>query len=196
MVLREWLRALARIVVVVCAFGAIAGCGDFDDDDEGSRESDETKAYKACQPSYNSEFRDLRGQKVMVAGVDDQGRYQCFWSSGYDDYQEARNSAMNRCQQRMSRCFIFATTQGVADWVQRVSDRQGGGVAGGGRPTSGGGGDRPPCNVDAEANYDQRQPAGTCSARNMSFAECQRVPGYRHYKRDHGSGFTECFWDR
>jgi hypothetical protein len=51
------------------------------------------------------------------------------------------------------------------------------------------------CTVDPTANYDQRQPAGTCSVRGLNQSQCSTVPRVRHFKPDHGSGFTECFFD-
>jgi hypothetical protein len=51
----------------------------------------------------------------------------------------------------------------------------------------------PGTRVDATANIDQRQPAGTCSSRGMSRAQCTDAGGH-HFKPDSGSGFTECFF--
>lgn len=53
----------------------------------------------------------------------------------------------------------------------------------------------PGARVDADANYDQRQPASTCSVRSLSESTCRSIAGMRHFKRDSGSGFTECFFD-
>jgi hypothetical protein len=49
--------------------------------------------------------------------------------------------------------------------------------------------------VDPIANIDQDQPPGTCSVRNLSASQCDSVPGNKHFKKDSGSGFTECFFD-
>lgn len=53
----------------------------------------------------------------------------------------------------------------------------------------------PGARIDAEANYDQNQPASTCSVRSLSESTCRGIPGMRHFKRDSGSDFTECFFD-
>jgi hypothetical protein len=49
--------------------------------------------------------------------------------------------------------------------------------------------------VDPEANLDQSQPPERCSVRGLTESECDDVPGHKHFKKDHGSGFTECFFD-
>lgn len=53
----------------------------------------------------------------------------------------------------------------------------------------------PSARIDIEANFDQSQPAETCSVRNLSESACRSLSGYRHYKRDRGSGFSECFFE-
>lgn len=48
--------------------------------------------------------------------------------------------------------------------------------------------------VDPTANFDQRQPPNTCSARGyQSDTQC-RAAGGHHFKPNDGSGFTECFF--
>jgi len=49
--------------------------------------------------------------------------------------------------------------------------------------------------VDPIANLDQSQPPERCSVRGLTESECDEVPGHKHFKKDHGSGFTECFFD-
>lgn len=51
----------------------------------------------------------------------------------------------------------------------------------------------PDARVDEIANTDQRRPRGTCSVRNLTAAQCAAM-GNTHFKPDHGSGFTECFF--
>jgi hypothetical protein len=48
---------------------------------------------------------------------------------------------------------------------------------------------------DDVANVDQRQPIGTCSVKGLTPSACQAVDGFRHFKPDNGSGFTECFYE-
>jgi hypothetical protein len=49
--------------------------------------------------------------------------------------------------------------------------------------------------VDPSANPDQSQPPAPCSVRGLTESECDDVPGHKQFKKDSGSGFTECFFD-
>ena len=49
--------------------------------------------------------------------------------------------------------------------------------------------------VDPSANPDQSQPPGQCSVRGLTESECDDVPGHKHFEKDSGSGFTDCFFD-
>jgi len=45
------------------------------------------------------------------------------------------------------------------------------------------------------ANPDQSQPPAQCSVKGVTESECDDLPGHKHFEKDSGSGFTECFFD-
>jgi len=133
-----FLGGAAAAMLGFAALAALAGCVD-------TGESEAQLAYDACVDAYNDTFRTLPGPKAMVAGVDGD-HYQCFWSYSAGSTAAAQNSAMNNCHAKFQRCFVFATSNGLSNWAQQISDNggrdpgnlgnQGGGFAGG---SSGGG---------------------------------------------------------
>ena len=45
------------------------------------------------------------------------------------------------------------------------------------------------------ANPDQSQPPAQCSVKGVTESECDDLPGHKHFEKDSGAGFTECFFD-
>jgi len=49
--------------------------------------------------------------------------------------------------------------------------------------------------VATGANPDQSQPRAHCYVQVVTESECDDLPGHKHFEKDSGSGFTECFFD-
>ena len=116
-------------VVVLCGALMVAGC-------DGSL-SEAQLAYNACTDANNETFRFLPGNRAIVSGVTG-GTEQCFWSWNANSVEDAQNQAMANCQEKMERCFVFATNNGFSGWVQRISDNGGRDPGNGGSGSDGG----------------------------------------------------------
>lgn len=116
-------KTIVAALLGVAALG-LAACDTMDDeDDSSSHRSQADVAYDACQPSYNQKSDTLEGKWAFVSGVDDDGHSSCYWSWKSASAAEASNSAYNDCRKKYATCFVFATSDGPSDWVQRKSDQ-------------------------------------------------------------------------
>lgn len=117
---------MLRKTIVAAMLGVaalvLAACDTMDDEDTSSHLSQADAAYNACQPSYAQKADSLEGKWAFVSGVDDAGHGSCYWSWQSGSTADASNSAYNDCRKKYDACFVFATSDGPSDWVQRKSD--------------------------------------------------------------------------
>lgn len=95
----------------------LAGCDTFDD----SGPSVAMRAYNACQQTYMDKRASLATRWAVVSGVDDDGGTGCYTGHGYPDALAAMKATIAVCQKNYDRCWIFATSDGLSDWVKQIS---------------------------------------------------------------------------
>ena len=88
-------------------------------------------AYNACTPSYNDKFRGLEREWAFVSGVGSSTN-SCFWFWSAATVANATQSALESCRKEYSDCFVYSTSDGNSDWVQKISDNGGSASGGGG----------------------------------------------------------------
>jgi hypothetical protein len=96
---------------------ALAGCDTFDD----SGPSPEVRAYNACQPTYMDKHRSLATRWAFISGVDDDGGTGCYSGHGYSSSMDAVRATVAACEKEYAHCWIFATSDGLSDWVKQIS---------------------------------------------------------------------------
>jgi hypothetical protein len=111
------------IVAAIAACLAVSGCDTMDDEDSSSL-SQADLAFDACQPSYLQKAGSLKGHWAFVSGVDDSGHTSCVWGSGADTTDVAARATLDDCRKRSDSCFIFATSDGLSDWVRKRTDNR------------------------------------------------------------------------
>ena len=112
------------IGAVIAACLTVSGCDTMDDDDASSALSQADLAFGACQPSYLQKAQALKGHWAFVSGVDESGHTSCVWGSHADSTAEAVQATLGDCRKRSDACFIFATSDGLSDWVLKRADDQ------------------------------------------------------------------------
>lgn len=83
-------------------------------------------SYNQCVEPFNTKFRHLAAERVMVVGVNNRNRTtQCFWAWGSSDAQEAHAAASANCRHAGYDCRIWADSSGMSSWVRQISDNGG-----------------------------------------------------------------------
>ena len=81
-------------------------------------------AYNACTDPHNSKRQGLDTYWAFVSGVGSSAS-TCFWAWGAATVAAAVSRAMDSCHQEYADCFLYSTTDGNSDWVQKISDNGG-----------------------------------------------------------------------
>lgn len=100
----------------VAAF-VLAACDTFDD----SGPSPEVRAYNTCQATYAAKHASLAKRWAVISGMNDDGSSGCYTGHGYPTSGDAVRATVTSCQKEYAYCWIFASSDGLSNWVKRIA---------------------------------------------------------------------------
>ena len=89
------------------------------------------RAYNACTDPHNNKRGGLDDYWAFVAGVGSSND-TCFWRWGAETAAAAVELAMGDCREKYEQCYLYSSSAGNSDWVQKISDNGGTDGSGGG----------------------------------------------------------------